>query len=145
MKPITSPAIPQSSTLSIISPASMPTELRKIPIRIQLAKKRWEERKAATNQTFHPVPVPPPLPKYEVPDPIPFTVVSPIKGKIASIEKIKTQKNEDVKRSQIQLKATSSDSESFTGTKVSITKALIRLYQLFQRLIISSICYLVII
>ncbi len=144
MKPITSPAIhiPQSSTFStnnnLTTTTSSPTELHKIPIRIQLAKKRWEERKAATSQTFQSVPVPPPLPKYEVPDPIPFMVVSSMKGTIASIEKKKSQKNEDVFRSQIQLNITS-DNESFTGTKVGITKALIRLYQLFKQVIISSI------
>ena len=56
--------------------SSQSADTRNEPMRIRNARKRWEARKAA-NRGKKIQPIAPPLPKYEIPPPIPFTVISP--------------------------------------------------------------------
>ena len=72
MKAVSKDNTPAPQSLQASQSVDTPNE----PMRIRNARKRWEARKAA-NRGKKLQPIAPPLPKYEIPPTIPFTLIPP--------------------------------------------------------------------
>ena len=91
------------------------------PKRIQNARKRWEDRKAALRGKCLEA-IPPPLPKYEIPKPIPFTLISPLTTVTKVIPIVKSKEQEEEK---IKIKPLIESNNSISSTDPDMKKSLL--------------------